>query len=282
MASQATLVRRARPRTGLRRAAVVTALRDDLDLMIVDAIYADGSPERYQVIVEWDVGQIAEYAADRPHRSPTVRAPDTTRSTIPRPRHLLSLFDERRSGASGVHQGTRGDPAGATNRRGCPARNRATPAWSSAGDAIIKVFRRVTPGIDPDIELNRVLGRGGNQNVARLLGHFETHWEAKPNPLGMVSGVCPRLHRRLGHGDGSARDLYAGEVGGDFAGESYRLGEAVASVHAALALRLGTSRVEFPVGYGVAATRLGRVVAPGLARTSRPSRSGSASCPVSR
>jgi maltokinase len=140
--------------------------------------------------------------------------------------------------------------------------------------ALLKIFRRVTPGANPDIEIHDVLTRAGSDNIAALLGWveadadrggFETGAERLPQPPG--SGA-ERLPQPAGSGrlqlgmlqqflrtasDGwelaltsvrnlfAEADLYADEVGGDFAAEAQRLGEAIARIHDLLAEHFPTA-----------------------------------------
>ena len=103
--------------------------------------------------------------------------------------------------------------------------------------SLLKIFRRVTPGINPDIEIHERLTRAGSENIAALLGWIETD--------DLQLAMLQQLLRTASDGWELAltsvrnlfaeADLYADEVGGDFAAESQRLGEAVARIHALLA-----------------------------------------------
>jgi maltokinase len=122
--------------------------------------------------------------------------------------------------------------------------------------SILKVFRRLSPGPNPDLEVTTALARLGSPHVAEPLGWIETRLEGVNTSLAILS----RFMRLASDGwvlaATSVRDLYApqdgaasrgaasgrraADAGGDFAGEARRLGMATAQVHADLAAAFGT------------------------------------------
>ncbi len=222
------------------RAAEVIPLRPQLDLVLVDVAYTDGSEERYQVVVQWDSDSPSAAASIGDGAFDGLYDPSSAQ-------FLLALIDS----------GTTIGGVTFTKEPDVTLPLEVTPRISSAeqsntsvvfGDqAIFKLFRRVAAGINPDIELNRVLGRAKNRHVARLLGSFETTMDGQPCPLGMVTAFAANSTEGWDMATASTRDVVAGAAGDQFADEAHRLGRAVASVHATLAAELGTSTAVLPV-----------------------------------
>ncbi|HCU92781.1 MAG TPA: aminoglycoside phosphotransferase, partial [Actinobacteria bacterium] len=118
-------------------------------------------------------------------------------------------------------------------------------------NGILKVFRRPSPGPNPDLEVPRALARLGSRHVAPPLGWVETTMDGRATVLAVLSTYLRSAADGWSLAATSVRDLYAGqsaraaEAGGDFAPEAHRLGEATAEVHRDLAEAFGTD--ELPV-----------------------------------
>jgi len=237
------------------RPAAVTPLLDHVDHVLLDAHYADGGTERYQVFVGWDLNVISELQVAALIGADGDRTGSDALYDEQSAQRLLGLIDTGATvdGIRFVPEPGVALPVEAPARVVDAEQSNTSVVFDSA--AILKVFRRVTPGLNPDLELNRVLARAGCPNVARLFGAVESNDPAgAPVTLAMVTEYAQNSAEGWAMAAASARDLFAEhdlnpeEVGGDFAAESWRLGEAVAHVHRSLAVELGTSSAPAPAG----------------------------------
>ena len=109
------------------------------------------------------------------------------------------------------------------------------------------MFRRLEPGPNPDAEIHRALHAVGSTHIAQPMGEFVGPVDGEETTLGLLTEFFANSAEGWAMATSSVRDLMsegdlrADEVGGDFAAESFRLGEAVAAVHADLARAFGTN-----------------------------------------
>jgi maltokinase len=113
-------------------------------------------------------------------------------------------------------------------------------------DYILKLFRRLQPGLNPDLEVTRALAEAASPHVAPPLGWLEGDVRGVRTTLGMMQPFLKNASEGWAMATASVRDLFAegdlhaDEVGGDFAAESERLGSATAEVHLLMAQTLPT------------------------------------------
>lgn len=108
-------------------------------------------------------------------------------------------------------------------------------------DYVCKLFRRLEPGPNPDLEMSLALAEAGSSHVAAPYGWVDGLLDGATTTLAMLQTYLRTASEAWALAVTSVRDLYAeadlhpDEVGGDFAAESERLGAATAEVHADLA-----------------------------------------------
>jgi len=140
----------------------VLAVAVGVEIALIDVTYTDGTAERYQVVLPPD--SVADCA-----------------------RALLSLIDSSTTigDLRCIREPGAGLPVKAEPRVIDAEQSNTSVVFGE--QAILKLFRRVACGVNPDIELNRVLSAAGNPHVAGLLGSFEITDGGDPCPLGMLS-----------------------------------------------------------------------------------------------
>jgi maltokinase len=218
----------------------------------VHVTYADGGRETYLIPVSWRdhpteelshafIGAVT-FEGRELYGYDAMRDRD---ATVPWLKHLVdaSTVGPLRFSPAGVADIPEGLPGDIVSGE------QSNTSLIYGDQAIFKLFRRLEPGLNPDVEVHAALRQTDNEHIAPLLGYVEID-DADPQvpaaTAAMLQTFVPNASDGWRLATASVRDLYAegdlhaDEVGGDFAADSERLGAATASVHADLAKVLPT------------------------------------------
>ncbi len=107
---------------------------------------------------------------------------------------------------------------------------------------IVKVFRTLQHGDNPDVVVQSALTREGSDRVPMAIGHLSGAWDA-PGGSGLEHGDLAFAQEFIpGVEDAWRVALVAAAAGHDFTARARDLGVVTAQIHAALAHALGTRR----------------------------------------
>jgi maltokinase len=245
--------------SAVRRLGTLTEHPHRSDVWLVEVRYAEGDSETYQVpLVRWP------FPADQLSHVMLGETEDPDYGG--RSWWSDALHDKEVTGAwlAAIASGRIDDSLAFTPGPGAASLPLDTTSLVLTGEqsntslvfddiAILKVFRKVHAGVNPDIEVHEALNRlpNGDRHVAHLFGYASGTWGDDGERVRADLAMLQEFFRTATDGwelaKASVRDLYAeadlhaDEVGGDFAGEAHRLGAASAAVHADLARALPTS-----------------------------------------
>ena len=157
--------------------------------------------------------------------------------------HLLEAFDAPPTGGPLRFERLPGHDLDLATHSTLFSGEQSNSSLAFGDDALLKLFRKITPGRNPDVTIHEVLTRAGSDHVAALYGWLETDSlvEGQVLQLGMLQQFLRTASDGWDLALASVRnlfaegDLHADEVGGDFAGEAARLGVALRETHETLA-----------------------------------------------
>ncbi len=235
-------------------AADVSGVRIDL----VEVTYADGETETYQLplasypqaaehLAHAFVGEEADGEGRKRFVYDALQDKESTRLWIE------GIATDRTGDGFAFHR----DPSATELPPGGPSivvgAEQSNTSLIFGDTLILKVFRKVSAGLNPDIEMHSALAAAGSTHIAAPVGWLEGVWrdgsDADLASLAMAQVFLKGATEGWELALTSVRDLYAeadlhaDEVGGDFAGEARRLGAATAEVHEALAAVLPTGHL---------------------------------------